>query len=74
LRYLRERGGAWLLSSALLLVALIEVKVFTAAQMMCSLGFGAVLYLLLFRNADFFKVAALTAALAAPLGSVTFSK
>lgn len=66
-RYLRERGGAWLLLSALLLVALIEVKVFTAAHVMCSLGFAAVVYLLLFRNADLFKVAALTAALAAPL-------
>ena len=44
-----------------------EVKVFTAAHIMCSLGFAAVVYLLLFRNADLFKVAALTAALAAPL-------
>jgi len=66
-RYLRERGGAWLLLSALLLVALIEVKVFTAAHIMCSLGFAAVVYLLVFRNADLFKIAALTAALAAPL-------
>jgi hypothetical protein len=66
-RYLREHGGAWLVLSALLLVALIEVKVFTAAHVMCSLGFAAVVYLLLFRNADLFKVAALTAALAAPL-------
>ena len=66
-RYLRERGGAWLLLSALLLVALIEVKVFTAVHVMCSLGFAAVVYLLLFRNADLFKVAALTAALAVPL-------
>jgi hypothetical protein len=66
-RYLGERGGAWLLLSALLLVALMEVKVFTAAHIMCSLGFAAVVYLLLFRNADLFKVAALTAALAMPL-------
>ena len=66
-RYLRERGGAWLLLSALLLVALMEVKVFTAAHIMCSLGFAAVVYLLLFRNADLFKVAALTAAVAVPL-------
>jgi hypothetical protein len=65
--YLRERGGAWLLLSALLLVALIEVKVFTAAHIMCSVGFAAVIYLLLFRNAGLFKVAALTAALAIPL-------
>jgi hypothetical protein len=66
-RYLQKRGGAWLFLSALLLVALIEVKAFTAAHIMCSLGFAAVLYLLLFRNADLFKVAALTAGLAAPL-------
>jgi hypothetical protein len=65
--YLRERDGVWLLLSAVLFVALIEVKILTAAQMMCSLGFAAVVYLLLFRNADLFKVAALTAALAAPL-------
>jgi hypothetical protein len=66
-RYLRERGGAWLFLSALLLVALMEVKVFAAAQIMCSLGFAAVVYLLVFRNADLLKIAALTAALAAPL-------
>jgi hypothetical protein len=66
-RYLRERGGVWLLLSAVLSVALMEVKILTAAHVMCSLGFAAVVYLLLFRNADLFKVAALTAALAAPL-------
>jgi len=66
-RYLRERSGVWLLLSAVLFVALMEVKIFTAAHIMCSLGFAAVVYLLLFRNADLFKVAALTAALAVPL-------
>jgi hypothetical protein len=66
-RYVRERGGAWLLFSALLLVALMEVKVFTAVHIMCSLGFAAVVYLLVFRNADLFKVATLSAALAVPL-------
>ena len=66
-RYLRERGRAWLLLSVLLLVALMEVKVFTAAHIMCSLGFAAVVYLLLFRDVDLFKVAALTAAVAVPL-------
>ena len=40
-RYLRERGGAWLFLTALLFVALIEVKIFIAAQMMCSLGIGS---------------------------------
>ncbi len=73
-RYLRERGGAWLLLSALLLVALIEVKLFTAAHIMCSLGFAAVVYLLIFRNTDLFKVAALTAALASPLVWSVFLK
>jgi len=66
-RYLRERGGVWLLLSAVLFVALMEVKILTAAHLMCSLGFAAIVYLLLFRNAALFKVAALTAALAAPL-------
>jgi hypothetical protein len=70
--YLRERGGVWLLLSAVLFVALMEVKMLTAAQMMCSLGFSAVVYLLLFQNADLFKVAALTAVLAAPLALSVF--
>jgi len=66
-RYLRDRGAAWLFLTALLFVALMEVKIFTAAQVMCSLGLAAVVYLVLFRNADLFRIAALTAALAAPL-------
>lgn len=66
-RYLQERSGAWLFLTALLFVALIEVKIFTAAQIMCSLGVAAVLYLIAYRNSDLFKVAACTAALTAPL-------
>ena len=66
-RYLRERSGVWLLLSAVLFVALMEVKILTAAHIMCSLGLAAVVYLFLFRAADLFKVAALTAALAVPL-------
>jgi hypothetical protein len=73
-RYLREHGGAWLLLSALLLVALIEVKLFTAAHILCSLGFAAVVYLLVFRNADLFKVAVLTSTLAMPLVWSVFLK
>ncbi len=73
-RYLREHGGAWLLLSALLLVGLIELKLFTAAHIMCSLGFAAVVYLLVFRNADLFKVAALTSTLAMPLVWSVFLK
>src|SRR6266550_2150208 len=65
--YLSEHGGAWLFLSALLSVVLMEVKVFTAAQLMFSLGLAAVVYLFVFRTADLFKVAAVTAALAAPL-------
>ena len=61
-RYLQERKGAWLFLTALVFVALIEVKIFTAAQIMCSLGVAAVLYLLAYRNSALFKVAACTAA------------
>jgi hypothetical protein len=66
-RYLQERSGAWLFLTALVFVALIEVKIFTAAQIMCSLGVAGVLYLVAYRNSDLFKVAAWTAALATPL-------
>lgn len=66
-RYLRDRGGAWLFLTALLFVALMEVKIFTAAQIMCSLGLAAVVYFVLFRNADLFRIAVLTTALAVPL-------
>jgi hypothetical protein len=66
-RYLQERSGAWLFLTALVFVALIEVKIFTAAQIMCSLGVAAVLYLVAYRNSALFKVAACTAALAMPL-------
>jgi hypothetical protein len=66
-RYLQEGSGAWLFLTALLFVALIEVKIFTAAQIMCSLGVAAVLYLVAYRNSNLFKVAAWTAALASPL-------
>ena len=66
-RYLLERGGAWLFLTALLFVALIEVKIFTAAQIICSLGVAALLYLVAYRNSDLFKVAGCTAALVIPL-------
>ena len=66
-RYLQECSGAWLFLTALLFAALIEVKIFAAAQIMCSLGVAAVLYLVAYRNSDLFKVAACTAALTAPL-------
>ena len=65
--YLEERNWAWLFLTGLLFVALIEVKIFTAAQIMCSMGVAAVLYLVAYRNSDLFKLAACTAALAIPL-------
>ena len=73
-RYLQERSGAWLFLTALLFVALIEVKIFTAAQVMCSLGVAAVLYLVAYRNSALFKLAACTAALAIPLILPVFLK
>jgi hypothetical protein len=66
-RYMRERSRAWLLLTALLFVALIEVKMLMAAQLMCSLALAAVVYLIFFSNADFFKVAGCTAIAAIPL-------
>jgi hypothetical protein len=71
-RYLQERATAWVFLAALLFVTLIEVKIFTAAHVMWSLGLAALVYLLLFRNADLFKAAALTAFLAMPLVWLVF--
>src|SRR5262245_58524087 len=65
--YLQKRSGAWLFLTALLFVPLIELNIFTAAQIMCSLGVAAVLYLVAYRNSDLFKLAACTGALAIPL-------
>ena len=67
-----KRGGAWLFLTALLFAALVEVKIFTAAQLMASLGFAAVVYLIFFRNAALIKIAACTAALATPLVCAVF--
>jgi hypothetical protein len=68
-RYMRERSRAWLLLTALLFVALIEVKVLMAGQLMCSLGVAAVVYLIIFSDADLFKIAGSTAIAAIPLVS-----
>ena len=65
--YLSEAGGAWLFLTALLFAALVEVKIFTAAQLMASLGLAAVVYLVFFRNTALIKIAACTAALTTPL-------
>jgi len=66
-RYLQERSSAWLFLTAFVFVALIEVKIFIAAQIMCSLGVAALLYLVVYRNSALFKLAAWTAALTTPL-------
>ena len=65
--YMRERSRAWLFLTALLFVALIEVKMLMAAQLMCSLALAAVVYLIFFSNADLFKIAGYTAIAAIPL-------
>src|SRR5205814_7693271 len=49
--YMHERSRAWLLLTALLFVALVEVKMLMAAQLICSLGVAAVVYLIFFSNA-----------------------
>ena len=67
--YMRERSRAWLLLTALLFVALIEVKMLIAAQLMCSLALAAVVYLIIFSKADLFKIAGSTAIAAIPLVS-----
>jgi len=66
-RYLSEAGGTWLFVTSLLFAALVEVKIFTAAQLMASLGLAAVVYLLFFRNTALIKIGVCTATLATPL-------
>ena len=68
-RYMRERSRTWLLLTALLFVALIEVKMLMAGQLMFSLGLAAVIYLIFFSKADLFKIAGCTAIAAIPLVS-----
>ena len=65
--YMRERSRAWLFLAALLFVALIEVKMLMAGQLMCSLAVAAVVYLIIFSKADLFKIAGCTAIGAIPM-------
>src|SRR6266550_6568452 len=65
--YVRERSRAWIFLAALLFVALIEVKMLIAVQLMCSLALAAVVYLIIFSKADLFKSAGCTAIGAIPL-------
>jgi hypothetical protein len=66
-RYLSEGSGAWLFLTSLLFGGLVEVKIFTAAQAMVSLGLAAVVYFVFFRNTALIKIAVCTAALSTPL-------
>src|SRR3954453_10507970 len=66
-RYVHERSRAWLFLAAMLFVALIEVKMLMAGQLMCSLALAAVIYLIFFSNADLFKIGTCTAIAAIPL-------
>ena len=66
LRYVRDGRRAWLLMSALVMMALAATKVFTAAHYLASLGIAAVLYLAVFRDGRLFRLCALAAALASP--------
>src|SRR6266480_6154149 len=66
-RYVRERSRAWLLLTALLVVALIEVKMLMAGQLICIMGVAAVVYLIFFSKAELFKIAGCTAIAAIPL-------
>ena len=65
--YLRDGDNVWLCLSALLIAALLEVKVFTAFQLMLSLGLASCIYLYRFRDARLFYLAALTALFSLPL-------
>ena len=71
--YLRDESHGWLFLSALLIAALLEVKVFTALQLMISLGITSLIYVFRFRDARLFKVAAATALLSLPLVAAVFS-
>src|SRR5258705_3062456 len=67
-RYMRERSRAWLLLTALLFIALVEVKMLMAGQLMCSLALAAVVYLIIFSHADLFQIGGWTAIWGISLG------
>jgi hypothetical protein len=70
--YVSSRSSTWLMLTAALFAALLEVKVFTAMQVIGSLGLAGVFYLAAFRDARLLKAAACTAALALPLVAMVF--
>ena len=65
-KYLDAPDYAWLLLSAICFAALAEVKVFTAAHVLGSLGAAALVYAVFARRFELLKVTLVTAALTAP--------
>jgi hypothetical protein len=65
-KYLDARDVAWLTLSAVCFAALAEVKVFTAAHVLGSLGVTALVYVVCGRRFEVLKVTVLTALLTAP--------
>ena len=65
-KYLDAPDVAWLTLSAVCFAALAEVKVFTAAHVLGSLGVTALVYVVCSRRFELLKVTALTALLTTP--------
>ena len=65
-KYLDAPDVAWLTLSAVCFAALAEVKVFTAAHVLGSLGVTALVYVVCSRRFELFKVTVLTALLTTP--------
>ena len=65
-KYLDAPDVAWLTLSAVCFAALAEVKVFTAAHVLGSLGVTALVYVVCSRRLELFKVTVLTALLTTP--------
>lgn len=65
-KYLDAPDYAWLALSAVCFAALSDVKVFTAAHLLGSLGATALVYVVIDRRFELLKVAVVTTALTAP--------
>ena len=66
-KYLEAPDRGWLVLSAVCFAALVEVKVFTAAHVLGSLGTAALVYAVSARRFELLTVTAITAVLASPL-------
>jgi hypothetical protein len=66
-KYLDAPDRAWLALSAVCFAGLMELKVFTAAHILGSLGASALVYVVRGRRFELLKVTAITALLVAPL-------